>query len=158
MAIWSLILSIVLGALGALAAIPMGFVARKQIRRSNGSQTGSGLALAGIIVSFVWLGLIVLIIVVPLALGSPSSSGPSLSDLNSSVQSQITSSGSDGFGATSVASVVCNPPSSWQPGATFTCYAYDNSNTEVGEYDGTVEPNDGSGNYRWNANWIPGSG
>lgn len=158
LAIWSLILSILLGALGALAAIPMGFVARKQIRRSNGTQTGSGLALAGIIVSFVWLGLFALIIVIAVAAGSSASSGPSLSDLTANVQAQITGSGTDGFNVSGVGSVVCNPPSSWQPGATFTCYAYDSSNSELGEYDGTVEPNDGSGNYRWNAHWIPNGG
>ena len=32
--------------------------------------------------------------------------------------------------------------------------AYDSSKTEVGEYDGIVEPNAANGDYRWNAHWI----
>jgi hypothetical protein len=40
--------------------IILGFVARSQIRRSNGTQQGDGLALAGIIVGLGWLVLIAL--------------------------------------------------------------------------------------------------
>ena len=40
--------------------IIFGFVARSQIRRSNGTQRGDGLAIAGIIVGFGWLVLIAL--------------------------------------------------------------------------------------------------
>ncbi len=40
--------------------IILGFVARSQIRRSGGTQRGSGLALAGILVGFGWLALIAL--------------------------------------------------------------------------------------------------
>ncbi len=53
-AIASLVLSLV--CCGPLAII-FGFIARKQIRESNGAQTGDGLALAGIIVGFVFTGL-----------------------------------------------------------------------------------------------------
>ena len=53
-AIAALVLSLV--CCGPLAII-FGFIARKQIRESNGAQTGDGLALSGIIVGFVFSGL-----------------------------------------------------------------------------------------------------
>ena len=40
---------------GGILAVIFGFVARSQIKRSNGTQRGSGMALAGIILGFVWL-------------------------------------------------------------------------------------------------------
>jgi len=47
---------------GALGVI-FGFIARAQIKKSNGTQKGGGMALAGIIVGFAWLALLVLIII-----------------------------------------------------------------------------------------------
>ncbi len=47
----------------SILGIVFGFVARSQIERSNGGQTGSGLALAGIIVGFCVVALGILIIV-----------------------------------------------------------------------------------------------
>ncbi len=49
--------------IGCILGIVFGFVARSQIRQSNGSQTGGGLALAGIIVGFSLIALFVLIVV-----------------------------------------------------------------------------------------------
>jgi hypothetical protein len=46
--------------LPAILGVVFGFVARTQIRRSNGLQKGDGLAIAGIIVGFGWLALLVL--------------------------------------------------------------------------------------------------
>jgi hypothetical protein len=46
--------------LPAIAGVIFGFVARAQIKRSNRAQKGNGLALAGIIVGFGWLALVVL--------------------------------------------------------------------------------------------------
>jgi hypothetical protein len=46
--------------LPAILGIVFGFVARRQINRSNGRQKGDGLAIAGIIVGFGWLALVVL--------------------------------------------------------------------------------------------------
>ena len=43
----------------AVLGIIFGFVARSQIRRSGGTQGGDGLAIAGIIVGFAWIALIV---------------------------------------------------------------------------------------------------
>ena len=56
-----------------ILGIIFGFVARSQIRRSNGSQGGDGLALAGIIVGFAWIAILIVIIVV--AAANSSSSG-----------------------------------------------------------------------------------
>jgi hypothetical protein len=56
-----------------ILGIVFGFVARSQIRRSNGSQGGEGLALAGIIVGFAWIAILIVIIVV--AAANSSSSG-----------------------------------------------------------------------------------
>jgi hypothetical protein len=44
----------------AFLGIIFGFVARSKIKRSNGAQKGNGLALAGIIVGFGWLAILVL--------------------------------------------------------------------------------------------------
>jgi hypothetical protein len=46
----------------AILGIIFGFVARGQIKRSNGHQKGDGMALAGIIVGFGWVALLVLTI------------------------------------------------------------------------------------------------
>jgi hypothetical protein len=49
--------------LGSILAVIFGFVARRQIRRSGGRQTGGGMALAGIILGFVGIASLVLWIV-----------------------------------------------------------------------------------------------
>jgi len=56
-----------------IVGIIFGFVARSQIRRSNGAQGGEGLALAGIIVGFAWIVILALIIVVAATNSSNSS-------------------------------------------------------------------------------------
>jgi Domain of unknown function (DUF4190) len=61
-----------LGVPGVVGII-FGFVARSQIRRSNGAQGGEGLALAGIIVGFAWIVILALIIVVAATNSSNSS-------------------------------------------------------------------------------------
>lgn len=48
----------------AVLGIVFGFVARSQIKNSGGTQTGSGLALAGIIVGSAWIALLVLVVLV----------------------------------------------------------------------------------------------
>jgi hypothetical protein len=49
--------------IGCILGIVFGFVARSQIRQSNGSQGGSGLALAGIIVGFSLMVLFVMAVI-----------------------------------------------------------------------------------------------
>jgi hypothetical protein len=56
------IASLVCGILGcftitAIVAVVLGFVSRNQIERTGGTQQGSGMALAGIILGFVWIAL-----------------------------------------------------------------------------------------------------
>ena len=50
--------------LPAVLGVIFGFVARSQIRQSGGTQGGDGLALAGIIVGFAWMGLFVILVIV----------------------------------------------------------------------------------------------
>lgn len=57
---------------GVLGVI-FGFIARSQIRQSGGTQGGDGLALAGIIVGFAWIGIFVILFIVGAA--SNNSSG-----------------------------------------------------------------------------------
>ena len=70
LAIASLVLSIVsVVGIGSILGIIFGFVARGQIERSRGSQKGAGLALAGIIVGFVTLALVLFAVAIPTFLG-----------------------------------------------------------------------------------------
>jgi hypothetical protein len=148
---------LLLGSIGALVAIPMGFVARRQIRRSRTQQKGAGLALAAIIIGFVFVGITLVITGVVLAnSGASGGSGPSLSGLASTVKGQIAGNGSDSLKVPGVASVVCNPPNSWQTGEHFTCIASSSTGSKIGAYDGTVEPDSSSGKYQWSASWYPG--
>jgi hypothetical protein len=48
----------------AVLAIVFGFVSRSQIRNSNGTQSGDGLAMAGIIVGLAWIALFVVLVIV----------------------------------------------------------------------------------------------
>ena len=61
LAIASLVLSLVgLCGIGSILAIIFGTRARREIRNSQGAQGGDGLALAGIIIG--WIGLVVLVL------------------------------------------------------------------------------------------------
>ena len=53
----------VLCGVGSVLAIVLGFVARDQIKRSWGRQTGSGMATAGIILGFIGSALLLLAII-----------------------------------------------------------------------------------------------
>src|SRR5947208_3913991 len=59
-AIASLVLSIVGAGVGSILGIIFGYKARREIDASNGAQIGRGLAVAGIVVGWVTLGLFVL--------------------------------------------------------------------------------------------------
>lgn len=48
----------------AVLGVIFGFIARSQIRQSGGMQGGDGLALAGILVGFAWIGLFVIVFIV----------------------------------------------------------------------------------------------
>jgi hypothetical protein len=58
LAIASLVLGIIpCTGITSILAIVFGFIARNQIEQSGGTQQGSGMALAGIILGFVWIGI-----------------------------------------------------------------------------------------------------
>jgi hypothetical protein len=75
LAIASLVCSC-LGIIPFLLGVPcilgviFGFVSRSQIRRSQGTQGGGGLALAGIIVGFSLIGIFILFVVLVFAFGT----------------------------------------------------------------------------------------
>ena len=78
LAIAALVLSIVGWVpcgVGSVVAVILGFVARSQIRQSQGRQGGDGLALAGIILGFVGVAFVVFSLVLSVATGSNSSTG-----------------------------------------------------------------------------------
>ncbi len=76
LAIVSLVLSILtLVGIGSIAGIVLGFVSRSQIRRSHGTQRGAGLGLAGVIVGFTTLSLVLLAVAIPTFLGVTHSTG-----------------------------------------------------------------------------------
>ena len=64
------IAALVCGCAGFILFIPavlgviFGFISRSQIKQSNGRQKGDGMAIAGIIVGFAWIALLVLLIAV----------------------------------------------------------------------------------------------
>jgi hypothetical protein len=71
LAIASLILSIIwIGGLGSILAIIFGFVARANVRRSYGAETGGGLAIAGIVIGFVGIAGLTLLILLAVAVGN----------------------------------------------------------------------------------------
>lgn len=154
MAVWSLILVILLGAVGALVGIPLAFVARSRIRRSGGALKGSGLALAALIVGFGYVALVALAIAIPTFLGR-ATTGPPLQNLDYSVHNQITGSGPDDFAVPGIDAVACTPPVRWTTGATFTCIAYGTAGAEVGRYYGTVTPDASDGTYQWDGRYVP---
>ena len=76
----------------ALAAVIMGFIARKQINESGGSQGGAGMALAGIITGFIAIGVGILAII--LLVGSMiipllTLMGPEIGDIFSEINSSL---------------------------------------------------------------------
>jgi hypothetical protein len=48
----------------AVLAVIFGFIARSQIRQSAGTQSGDGLAVAGIVVGFAWIALFVILVAI----------------------------------------------------------------------------------------------
>jgi hypothetical protein len=53
--------------LGSVIAIVLGFIARNQIRQSSGTQTGTGMATAGIVLGFIATSFWVLVFVLQMA-------------------------------------------------------------------------------------------
>lgn len=53
--------------LGAIAAVILGHLAKKEIRESNGQFSGEGMALAGLILGYIQIGLVILAVICILA-------------------------------------------------------------------------------------------
>ncbi len=70
---------VILFTLPCILGVIFGFVARSQIRRSQGAQKGDGLALAGIIVGFAGIALLIILVAVSVANQNSSVIGGSLS-------------------------------------------------------------------------------
>lgn len=73
------IASMVLGILwiywiGSILALVFGYVANSQIKRSGGQQSGRGMAIAGIVLGWVGIGLLALIVLFAVAASSGSGS------------------------------------------------------------------------------------
>lgn len=67
-AVASLVLGIVfIGGIGSILALIFGYIARNQIDESNSIEGGRGMAIAGIVLGWVGLGLVALMIVLMLA-------------------------------------------------------------------------------------------
>src|SRR5205807_2221163 len=77
LAVASLVLGIVtLCGIGSILAVIFGYVGKGQIDRSGGTQSGRGLAIAGIVLGWIGIGILVLLIVLGI-IGAISNSGSS---------------------------------------------------------------------------------
>ncbi len=77
LAIASMVLGIVgICGIGSILALVFGYRARRQIDESQGTQTGRGMAIAGIVLGWVGVGIVVvyLVVVIILAISSSDSS------------------------------------------------------------------------------------
>jgi hypothetical protein len=86
--------------------------------------------------------------------GASAGTAPTLTNLTSSVQAQITGTGANDFNVTGLSKLTCDPPAAWKVGATFKCLAYDFAQDEIGEYNATVQSESGGGP-QWTGQWIP---
>ena len=78
--------------------------------------------------------------------------GPPLSLLTTHIKQQLSGAGTDDYDIAGIATVTCDPPSSWTTGTKFKCYAYGYSQTELGVYTATITPGT-SKQWAWSASW-----
>jgi hypothetical protein len=55
--------------IGSILALVFGYIARGQIRRSQGAQSGDGMAIAGIVLGWIGVGILLLLIVLGVGIG-----------------------------------------------------------------------------------------
>ena len=136
--------------------IVLSLIARRQIRKTG--EGGDRLAVGALIVSCVWGALVVIVAIAVTASHNNGSHGLppgiTLSSFESKIQSQVRTTGANGFGVSSAHSTSCVMGHSWTSGATFTCFVYAAGGSELGEVDGTVLPSSGN-EFRWNSRWVP---
>jgi hypothetical protein len=64
LAILSLVLSLIwVAGLGSIGAVVLGHMAKRQIAASNGSQTGEGLATAGLAIGYIGIGILLIYVI-----------------------------------------------------------------------------------------------
>jgi hypothetical protein len=71
--------------IGCVLGIIFGFVARSQIRKSNGAQDGTGLALAGIIVGFSVIAIFIIVVILIAAFAGPTTCSSTFRTYNCSL-------------------------------------------------------------------------
>ena len=166
-AIVAFILTLVLGTIGGIVGIILGIIARMEVRESDGRMRGSGLALAAIIIGVIDLVVTAIAVIVVVAAGSNSTSsapidtspisggsntpsGPPLSDLQNSVLTDWNKQ-EPSYPATSVQ---CGyDPNKWAPGYQFMCFAYNSSNSGVGQIQITSTSSATDQNQTWNESY-----
>jgi Domain of unknown function (DUF4190) len=63
--------------IGSILALVFGYVAKSQIDKSHGTQTGRGMAVAGIVLGWIGVGFLALVVVLSILSAATSSSGSS---------------------------------------------------------------------------------
>ncbi len=53
---------LILPLIGALVAVITGHIARGDIKRANGQMEGDGMAIAGLVLGYLWIGLCILVV------------------------------------------------------------------------------------------------
>ena len=66
------IVGFVVCGVGAFLALVFGYKARREIAESGGRQKGRGMAVAGIVLGWVWVGLLVVIVLIAVLVPSDS--------------------------------------------------------------------------------------
>lgn len=72
--------------IGSLAAVILGHLAKKEIRESNGTIKGDGMATAGLVLGYIQLALIMLIVIVIISLVALS---PNIANVFSNINGQL---------------------------------------------------------------------
>jgi hypothetical protein len=86
---------------------------------------------------------------------TPSTSGPSTSDLSVQVRHALTSGTGGKALVGGVTDVKCQSPGSWTSGEHFTCDVFGSSGNLLGRYEGTVQTAGPTGGWRWTGLWVP---
>ena len=66
------IVGFVVCGVGAVLALVFGYKARREIDESGGRQKGRGMAVAGIVLGWIWIGLLVVIVLIAVLVPSDS--------------------------------------------------------------------------------------
>jgi len=121
-------LGVLVGGIGGLVGIYLGFRGRREIRQSRGEQIGTRWAIASIVVGIVSV-VATASILGAVVLRSPSPAGPSAQAVENSVRQRLQRGP---FHVTGIATVACAMPAGWVLNQTFVCFAKTRSDEELG--------------------------